>query len=126
MRDKLVKGIINTMFEEGRVSVLVIPTDKTNLPDSIRNPEGVMISLSVTAVKDFYINDEGISFDASYGGIPYKTYLDFESIVQIHSDHMAIGIFGKLDKVESKEPEETPEEKSKLDSDHWIHSARVL
>jgi stringent starvation protein B len=56
------------------------------VPQSHVNKDGqVVLNISPNAVKDYSINDEGLSFNARFGGIPTDIYVTCAAILGIYA-----------------------------------------
>ena len=65
------------------------------VPDDYVNNGQIVLNITPTAVQDLYIDDEGLSFNARFGGVPLDLYVPMVAILAIYAKENGQGmVFG--------------------------------
>lgn len=73
-----------------------------SVPQNFVSKDGqIVLNVAPTAVRDLHLDNEGISFNARFGGVPMQVYVPCASVLGIYARENGQGMIF--------EPEETPE-----------------
>jgi stringent starvation protein B len=91
--------------------VTIVNGDKVGFPSHLKDQQHVTFKVTSSAVINFVLDEEGISFKSKFGGVPMQVYAPLTSIVLISSSNGEIKIPVKIedektDTGEKPEPEE--------------------
>lgn len=81
-----VDAIVNELFDQGHTPHLrvFVAHPKFIGPGHMADEEGMVIfSLGLNAVRNYDVNEEGISFNAAFQGKPYFVDIPYESIAMV-------------------------------------------
>lgn len=82
------------------------------VPDDYVNNGQIVLNITPTAVQDLYIDDEGLSFNARFGGVPLDLYVPMVAILAIYAKENGQGmVFGN--EAGAPDPNEPPKAPSK-------------
>lgn len=87
MKKVIVDAIINELFDQGYTPHVVVRTSGDNFigPTHLANEHGFTIfSLGLSAVRNYDVNDLGISFNATFGGKGYFCDLHYSDIAGVY------------------------------------------
>ncbi|CAL9961911.1 hypothetical protein VPHD148_0065 [Vibrio phage D148] len=81
-----VDAVINELFDQGLTPHIVTYTDHPEFigPTHLANDNGFTIfSLGLKAVRNYDVNEKGISFDSSFGGKGYFVDIPYSAIIGV-------------------------------------------
>lgn len=77
------------------------------VPEDYVNNGQIVLNISTSAVKSLYIDDDGLSFNARFGGVPIDLYVPMVAILAIYAKENGQGmVFGN--EAGAPDPNEPP------------------
>ncbi|NRA24995.1 MAG: ClpXP protease specificity-enhancing factor [Oleispira sp.] len=94
------------------------------VPEDYVNNGQIVLNISTSAVKSLLIDDEGLSFNARFGGVPIDLYVPMVAILAIYAKENGQGmVFGN--EAGAPDPDQPPEP-SKVKTDKSVKSRPAL
>lgn len=92
--------------------------DKVQVPTQYIQDGRIVLNISPTAIRDLFISNESLSFNARFGGTPYEIYAPMHAVVAIYAKETGDGMVFPLEEENEAKTEQTedppPEKKSHL------------
>ena len=89
--------------------LMVNAHDKTaNVPQAYVDDGKIILNISISAVQDFILNNEYVSFNARFSGKPFPVYVPTSAVLAIFAKENSKGLFFKPEDFESTTPTPPP------------------
>lgn len=81
----LMEAAITWFIDSGLTPHLVVDTtdEKVNVPVDFINNDQIILNISVSAVRNFVVDHEGISFSSKFGGKPMNVFFPVASVIGV-------------------------------------------
>ncbi|AJC49545.1 ClpXP protease specificity-enhancing factor [Allofrancisella guangzhouensis] len=98
LRAYIIKATYNWLIDHGFTPYVLVDTEYDNVivpTNYIDEDKKILLDLSPQAIQNFHIDDQKISFDATFDGQPMLVVIPIESVLEVFSRETEQGIYAR-------------------------------
>lgn len=106
-RPYLIRAMYEWIIENSCTPHILVDAhlDGVLVPQQHVNKEGqIILNVAPSALKDFHMGDQGIAFNARFGGVPFDLFVPYWSIMGIYARENGQGMMFEHEQPVSPEP----------------------
>ncbi|MFP3518410.1 ClpXP protease specificity-enhancing factor [Pseudomonas sp. SIMBA_077] len=111
-RPYLVRALYEWIVDNDCTPHLLVKSDypKVQVPQGFASDGQIVLNVSPSAVRQMHMDNEAVSFDGRFGGVPHTLYVPIEAILGIYARENGQGMMFDLEEAFDVEDEIVPDD----------------
>ena len=121
-RSYLIKALYEWILDNDCTPHLLVFADApgVEVPQAQVKDSQIMLNISPTAVVNYFMDKEAISFNARFGGVPTDVYIPHHAVMGIMTKESGQGMMFDLDELDKPSPPDNDGNKPKTTKDNKV------